>query len=163
MSNASNARKEIRDKIVQMLTESGRLPQVETVQSNRIIPLQDKKLPAVIVFNGGDNWESVTARGSRYQVTGTVMLDCVVLGKQPPEVKSAEDDRIDDQLDEIGTEIESILVGDTPDQSLEGVVIAFRLESNEFSISSSEQQTTVSRGVLRMTFNYTYSVTIIRP
>ncbi len=150
-----NKRKEIRDKIINILTESGGVGAL-TVESNRMIPFQDDVLPAINVRNLDETWETRSSRGSEYVVMGFIGLAIVALGKQPPEVLGVGETKGDDQVDEISSNIELVLLGDTLNQALEGVVTNFFATSFDYGLDGAEKEYTKTRvgGVFILQYRY---------
>lgn len=150
--STNNKRKEIRDKVKELLVASAPLSGF-TIQNNRMLGIPPEKLPAIIIFNGDELWTETVDR-SGYQVDGNLLVRVVSKGKLPPEILGTGEKFADDELDEIGTLVENVLIG--PRFFLGGVTDIFRIADQTFGFS--EDKETESLFFLTIKFFYKYQV-----
>lgn len=99
-------RQEIREKLKSFLL--GNTIAGQNVFTNRVKPLQEREVPAIVIRSGGDSTTEWSDSPRRYKHSYTIHFDLSVEGKAS-----------DDILDEFADQIEKIIL---PNQTLDGLV-----------------------------------------
>lgn len=134
----ANNRKNIRDAVVTML--SGNTAAGTNVYANRETRLWQSELPAILVYTRDESAESRDLSGRQSIRT----LDLVI------EIKAEANDTIDDDLDDLATEVEDII---SADRSLTGTAIAAVYKGTTLALDSDSE---IEKGVATITYETKY-------
>ena len=125
----THKRKEIKDQAVAVL----RAGMTANIYKNRYLSIAQRDFPAVSVYCP-DETSEINASGELYNRSARVVIAAYVLGKDEIELEDTAESDIDDKLDDIAAEIETLF--NTQYQNLGKTVYNFILSSTQYFVNA---------------------------